>query len=325
LRRDKFRAGDGAIVCSPQEILSTLDANGTLDGLPFMPEMLDWCGKHVRVLRRVEKTCVEIDSPGYIYPNRRFADNDVVILEGPRCDGRDHDGCQRGCRIYWKEAWLRTDKCVDTPTSIAEAGLAALRARLKVRAEEPRYFCQSTELFKATEEFPGRKKPWMVRIALKEVRNGEIAVPKLAKLFVLWCLQHLYTRAAGGRLLNGPHKKTPSMSLDLKPGDIVRVKTRDQIVQTLSTKGANRGMFICYEMTRLCGKEAEVRSRIDRIIDEKSGKMRQLQNTVMLQNMRGNPTLCEECLCFDEMGDCPRGELMYWREIWLERVVSPRG
>jgi hypothetical protein len=20
------------------------------------------------------------------------------------------------------------------------------------------------------------------------------------------------------------------------------------------------------------------------------------------------------------MGDCPRGELMYWREIWLERV-----
>jgi hypothetical protein len=27
-----------------------------------------------------------------------------------------------------------------------------------------------------------------------------------------------------------------------------------------------------------------------------------------------------QCLCWNETGDCPRGELMYWREIWLERV-----
>ena len=39
-----------------------------------------------------------------------------------------------------------------------------------------------------------------------------------------------------------------------------------------------------------------------------------------LQNLRHNETLGEECLCAGQLGDCPRGELMYWREIWLERV-----
>ena len=80
MKRRKLRAGDQVIVRSPEEILSTLDAQGTLDGLPFMPEMLDRCGKPFRVERRVEKTCVDVAPP--IFPNRRFAANDVVVLEG---------------------------------------------------------------------------------------------------------------------------------------------------------------------------------------------------------------------------------------------------
>ena len=63
MKRHKFRAGDRVIVRSPEEILSTLDADGTLDGLPFMPEMLDWCGKPFRVERRAEKTCVDVEPP----------------------------------------------------------------------------------------------------------------------------------------------------------------------------------------------------------------------------------------------------------------------
>ena len=60
MKRRKLRAGDRVIVRSPEEILSTLDADGTLDGLPFMPEMLERCGKPFRVERRVEKTCVDV-------------------------------------------------------------------------------------------------------------------------------------------------------------------------------------------------------------------------------------------------------------------------
>ena len=63
-----------------------------------------------------------------------------------------------------------------------------------------------------------------------------------------------------------------------------------------------------------------MRWRVDRIIDERTGKMLELSDTVALQNMRPDESLGEECLCDSQSGDCSRGVLMYWREIWLERV-----
>jgi hypothetical protein len=43
-------------VRSREEILATLDENGDLEGLPFMPEMLDFCGRQLHVYRRADKT-----------------------------------------------------------------------------------------------------------------------------------------------------------------------------------------------------------------------------------------------------------------------------
>jgi hypothetical protein len=319
MRSDKFFAGDWVVVRSPQEILSTLDANGTLDGHPFMPEMLDSCGKSVRVHRRVEKTCVDVEPP--IDSNRRFAKGDVVTLEGLRCDGSGHDGCKRGCRIYWKEAWLRPAVGPETVAPVDAASLAELRARLKVKADEQRYFCQSTELLRATEAFPGRMKPWLVRIAFRQVRQRDLSGSQTAKLFFRWLRLRFHRAVAGDDRLRGPHTKgTPVAVLDLEPGEPVRVKPVDQIVATLDRKKRNRGINICHEMSRVCGAVAEVRYRVTRVIDERSGKMREINHSVTLQNPRGEPSLCDECLCYGEMGDCPRGELMYWREIWLERV-----
>jgi len=207
-----------------------------------------------------------------------------------------------------------------TTTQRSETGLDELRARLKVKSDESHYFCQSTELFKATEAFTGRHKFWWVRIPFREIRNGDRSVSQVLKLFVLWYWQRLRRAATGEPWFRGPHVRTPSESLDLKPGDVVRVKSRAQIVETLDHNSRNRGLSIGYEMTRCCEGVAEVRYRVDRIIDEWTGKMRELHDTVTLQNMRNNETLCDECLCGGELGDCPRGELMYWREIWLERV-----
>ncbi len=328
IRSDKFFAGDRVTVRLPQEILSTLDSNGALDGHPFMPEMLDYCGKTFRVHRRVEKTCVDVEPP--IESNRRFAKNDVVTLEGLRCDGSGHDGCKRGCRIYWKEAWLRPADLAETVVPVDEAALAELRARLKVKADAERYFCQSTELLRSTEAFPGRMKPWLVRIALRQIRQHDLSPWETAKLFVRWFRLRIHRAIYGEDRLRGPHTKgTPVAVLDLKPGELVRIKDFDQIVATLDRKKRNRGISLCHEMTRCCGAVAEVRYRVNRLIEERSGKMRELYHTVTLENPRGETSVCDECLCYGEMGDCPRGELMYWREIWLERVnkqcqVCPR-
>ena len=66
--------GSQVMVRSAGEILSTLDDNGTLDGLPFMPEMLSWCGKSFRVLRRVDKICVADAGSSAAFPQKRCGD-----------------------------------------------------------------------------------------------------------------------------------------------------------------------------------------------------------------------------------------------------------
>ena len=88
-------------VRSKEEILSTLDRNGCLDGMPFMPEMFKCCGKRLRVYKRAHKTCDTINNSG----GRKV--KNAVHLEQVRCDGEAHGGCQAECLIFWKEAWLK--------------------------------------------------------------------------------------------------------------------------------------------------------------------------------------------------------------------------
>jgi hypothetical protein len=319
MTRRGFRAGDLVDVLPADEILKTLDADGTLHGLPFMPEMLAWCGKTFRVERRVEKTCVDV--PANVYANRRFAENDVVFLEGPRCDGSGHDGCKRCCKIFWKEDWLRPAGAAST---VADAASASPAGRLKTKSDASHYFCQSTQLLRATDEFPGRKKPWMLRILWRELRNGDRTVAEVARLLVPWAWQKWLRKTRGTRFLGGPNERTPTAVLDLEPGDAVRIRSRAEMVATLDNKQSIRGLSISYEMTRCCGREAEVTTRVDRMIDERTGVMRELRNTVALRIKRNGVLADPGCLCVNELGDCPRSEMMYWREIWLERSERPR-
>src|SRR5581483_8288286 len=96
-----LKAGELVEVRSKEEILATLDANGALDGLPFMPEMLAFCGRQLRVYKRAHKTCDTIDWTGSRRPT------ETVHLEGTRCNGAAHGGCHAECLLFWKEAWLK--------------------------------------------------------------------------------------------------------------------------------------------------------------------------------------------------------------------------
>ena len=63
-----LRAGDWVEVRSSEEILATLDERGRLEALPFMPEMLQYCGKRFRVYKSAHKTCDTIET----YKGRRM-------------------------------------------------------------------------------------------------------------------------------------------------------------------------------------------------------------------------------------------------------------
>lgn len=79
-------------VRSLDEILNTLDSDGKLEGLPFMPEMAAYCGQQVRLVRRLNRTCVVGNGI------RRI--RHAVFLQASRCDGSHHDGCQRACMLF---------------------------------------------------------------------------------------------------------------------------------------------------------------------------------------------------------------------------------
>ena len=59
-----LRCGETVEVRSADEILRTLDDRGRLDALPFMPEMLRFCGRRFRVRKRAHKTCDTIHFAG---------------------------------------------------------------------------------------------------------------------------------------------------------------------------------------------------------------------------------------------------------------------
>src|SRR4051794_24485496 len=110
----RFRTGDVVEVRSREEIFATLDADGCLDSMPFMPEMLAFCGQRFRVTAVAHKTC---ETAKKTYLGRRL--DRTVQLADLRCDGAAHGGCQADCKLFWKDAWL---KGVDEKSAPAVGG-----------------------------------------------------------------------------------------------------------------------------------------------------------------------------------------------------------
>jgi hypothetical protein len=208
----------------------------------------------------------------------------------------------------------------ESSTHAAAAGVEALLRSLRTKADENRYFCQSTQLADATEAFPGNQRLWMLRTAWCEIRNGDRSASEILRLFARWIQRRLLHALHSD--LRGSRDRTPAESLGLQPGDVVRVKGRAEIEATLDHQRSNRGLKMGDEMSRYFGRRLEVRDIVERIIDEQTGEMREMRDTVTLRNVRSESMEGSDlgCLCTGQLGDCPRSELMYWREIWLERV-----
>jgi hypothetical protein len=91
-----LRVGDLVEVRSAQEILATLDQNGELENLPFMPEMLQFCGQRLTVHKVAHKLCDTISASGMrrMENASTWLESDVmarrmaVVRPGVRCIGR---------------------------------------------------------------------------------------------------------------------------------------------------------------------------------------------------------------------------------------------
>jgi hypothetical protein len=300
-----LRRGDLVEVKDPDEILETLDAEGAVDHLPFMPEMLQFCGKRFSVSGRVLTTCFSGSGS-----RRGFRAKDVVTLDAARCSGAAHDGCQKACTIFWREAWLRkVDDAV--VQSKVDLGDNELRAHLRISTSPKIYYCQASELSKATDPL----------LRWERFRNywggllvGNFDLLQMAQgigIWLFWKLRQILL----GIYPRGSGKSTPVDALDLKPGEWIEVKSIENIIETLDERGLNRGLYFSPDMRLLCGQRRRVKGRLDKIIVDGTGEMRQLRNTVSLDR-----STCGCAYMGFGMVGCSRCELVYWREIWLRRA-----
>jgi len=308
-------AGDWVEVRSIGEVLATLDSLGCLEALPFMPEMVQYCGKRFRVFRSAHKACDTINKSG----NRRMAN--AVHLEGLRCDGQAHGGCQARCLIFWKEAWLKRVSGPESKERAAAAGRApdgAVLNRATTLAEDPqRYRCQATELVRATTPMQWWE-PWQYvkDLASRNFRLRDLLVYGLIAAYN--ALMGLHWRGRPYPHISGlVEGKTPSVDLKLKAGELVEVRSKREIMETIARKNSrNRGLWFDVEMLAFCGRKYRVLSRVDRLIDERTGKMLQPTDACIILD----GVVCSGCLSGAKRLFCPRAIYPYWHEVWLKRV-----
>ena len=110
------RIGEVVEVRSPRRSWPRSTRTASSTGCRSCPRCSVWCGQRLRVDKLALKLCDTIDWTG-MYRMR-----DAVHLDGSRCDGQAHGGCQAGCNIYWKEAWLKRVPAGDRPTAARPRG-----------------------------------------------------------------------------------------------------------------------------------------------------------------------------------------------------------
>ena len=316
--------------------------------MPFMPEMLKYCGKRFRVYKRADKTCDNIKD----WSLRRV--ENAVHLTGVRCDGAAHGNCDAGCLIFWRESWLkRVEPEFVNGSQIGDASSSSsknpippqLSARActeeavwkaarkavdpKIAEEEEVYSCQATDL----RDFTSRLYWWDLRQYIRDIRSGNlspgIADSKSEKLLetmlgVLDVMRALlillFNKVQGIRdgvqypRIEGTLATTPTVEMNLQPGEFVQVKPKAEILATLDRRNRNRGLLFDSEMVRYCGNTFRVLKRVNQIVDEKNGKM---------MRMKAPCIILEGVACASDYHRfCPRAIYHYWREAWLQRVLG---
>ena len=198
----------------------------------------------------------------------------------------------------------------DGATAELDRIAAATTRTVRTEGADEVWRCQATDALKATEPLKTSNLAQYPR----ELRNGNYTLSRFlfvaARGFVLEVISRL------GKLkplpLSGPGTRQEPVDLDIQPGDLVRVRERKQIAATLDEKGFNRGLSFDREELPYCGRTMRVIDRVDRIIDEKTGRMLKIRKDCLI--LKG-------AVCQGERTPghwfCPRQIHAYWREGWV--------
>src|SRR5206468_6729990 len=180
-----------------------------------------------------------------------------------RCDGEANGGCQAACLLFWKDAWVKrvkngpaSERANDrhsaihrssTRSPVAWHGLSeATRAPKPDGETGERYRCQTTDLLKATTDVRRRDR-WKPGLYLKDLTSRNVQLHEFIWYGLIAIFNNLMLTLSGRRY---PHvcglagDKTPSTKLNLQPGELVQVRSKDEFTHTFNAHNKQRGLEV---------------------------------------------------------------------------------
>jgi hypothetical protein len=210
------------------------------------------------------------------------------------------------------------------PETLTELEAASRKASRALREQDGRrvdtYRCQGTEAIVASEPLNS----YDPRQYFREIESGNLSLAALIAVMArtAWrkALRILRLRTMLGVVLPDSDQSPKAPRWGVRIGELVQIRSPDEIAMTLNRRGRNRGLSFAPEMVRYCGKTFRVRDRVERLIDEKTGQMIEISNDCLILDGAVCPG---EDGCFSYLF-CPRGTYPFWREAWVQPVNADK-
>jgi hypothetical protein len=160
--------------------------------------------------------------------------------------------------------------------------------------------CQIHDLERMSEPLGRIEKVWQLRNLFKRIIKRRIRFVRT------WLF--MATRAQNEISTLAVQKEARA----LQAGDLVRVRSNEQIQATLDHWNRLRGCDFMEEMWAFCGETHRVLKRVDKFLDERTYTIRRSRGIVVLEGVM--------CAGTRDLGACDRCCLFFWREEWLEKI-----
>jgi hypothetical protein len=102
-----------------------------------------------------------------------------------------------------------------------------------------------------------------------------------------------------------------SSAYNLQPGDLVRVRSKEEIQATLNNWNQLKGCSFMEEMWPYCNTKQRVFKRVGKFLDERDYLMKNTKRIIILEGVF--------CQGTKDFGVCDRSCFFFWREEWLEK------
>jgi hypothetical protein len=102
--------------------------------------------------------------------------------------------------------------------------------------------------------------------------------------------------------------------LNLEKGDWVRVRSWEEIEQTLDERNDYKNCGFMQGMMQYVGTKQRVFKPVRVFVDERDLRLKKVKGIVLLEGL-----VCEGD---ERFGQCDRACYYFWREEWLERIIE---